>query len=263
MFFILQSLWASFLEFITIFTVFPSLKSLPSFLRLFRLPSNVFPPHCLQMYSMFTHSPSISSSFTCSLALSLLYSSHYKVTTAMWLANLIHTFFSFLVFTFLNLSAVLNSSSLLFCLSWKSLPSLYQESIFSWNSRYFSYCSFLCPFYGLSFHSLPFQCLIHGSWLFSVYSPQVFFILSKHHLNIDDPEYAYTTYNLFKLHIHTSNHGYIPPLECLMDPWDVLPKTKISLALSNLFLLWSPPSSSPNIKIWGHPCLLPLSHVCE
>lgn len=165
----LQSLWASLLESIAMLMISPSLKCLPCFLPLLRLPSLL--PFSY-IFSVYIYLLSIPSSFTCNLTSDFITSKkHLTIRSPLpsWLANTINTFqFLFSFISLLHLMAsIINPRSCFKLSTLLSSKTAYAPGPPS------TFLTFFVSFFGLSSHSLPFQCLTHGSRLHLVYTPQV------------------------------------------------------------------------------------------
>lgn len=147
----------------------PSLKCLPCFLPSLRLPSLLAFTY---IFSVYIYLLSIPSSFTCNLASDFITSKkHLTIRSPLpsWLANTINTFhFLFSFISLLHLMAsIINPQSIFELSTLLSSKTAYAPGPPS------TFLTFFVSFFGLSSHSLPFQCLTHGSRLHLVYTPQV------------------------------------------------------------------------------------------
>lgn len=163
----LQSLWASLLEYIAMLMISPSLKCLPCFLPLLRLLSLL--PFSY-IFSVYIYLLSIPLSFTCNLTYDFITSKkHLTIRSPLpsWLANTINMFqFLFSFISLLHLMAsIINPQSFFKLSTLLSSKTAYAPGPPS------TFLTLFVSFFGLSSHSLPFQCLTHGSRFYLVYTP--------------------------------------------------------------------------------------------
>ena len=141
----LQSLWASLLESIAMLMISPSLKCLPCFLPLLRLPSLL--PFSY-IFSVYIYLLSIPSSFTCNLTSDFITSKkHLTIRSPLpsWLANTINTFQFLFSFIQKKLKCKPHWTTLLETVYWWAVFSSFYTKIYYLNQNIlYPWNNFMC-----------------------------------------------------------------------------------------------------------------------